>query len=200
MSRPSGYSGVCIVQRHAIMPTSFEPGSRLTSSSWPSSLRTSSTALKASAGARTFPAAAVYASHFWMMPTFSIPRNSGAYVEPARRAMERLFCMAALGTAEMARSAFESTSNQATGLPVTGSATSSRLTVFRYSPDMDEAVKRSVSLRLSDAVPTPTLTTISSTRARWRRAPYLDTNLFINCSKRLTSWGTGMSTGDIRCR
>mmetsp|Transcript_128297 Transcript_128297/g.357109 ORF Transcript_128297/g.357109 Transcript_128297/m.357109 type:complete len:202 (+) Transcript_128297:93-698(+) len=114
--------------------------------------------------------------------------------------MERLACIWPSGTAESAHSLRESMLNQATGWPVMGSCSSRRPVVFRYSPVMDEAEKRSVSLRPAGSSPTPTLTTISSTRLCCKRPPYFETNLFMKSSKRRSSSVGSRLTRDMRWR
>mmetsp|Transcript_82954 Transcript_82954/g.164578 ORF Transcript_82954/g.164578 Transcript_82954/m.164578 type:complete len:216 (+) Transcript_82954:978-1625(+) len=176
MSRPDGYSGVASVHCHANTPMVFSPGSLRDCSISPWSLSTSSTLSKRPAGTDLWPPAARYAVHFVIRSSFIMPRNSGAYVDPAPRAICRLLRMRLSESTWMLFSIPSWTLNHLQGLPVAGSASSSKPEVLRYSPVIDEAVTRSVVSRPFWALPSPTLRTISSTFDFCSRVPCFATN------------------------
>mmetsp|Transcript_128287 Transcript_128287/g.357074 ORF Transcript_128287/g.357074 Transcript_128287/m.357074 type:complete len:216 (+) Transcript_128287:1149-1796(+) len=127
-----------------------------------------------------------------------MPRNSGAYVEPAARAISRFRCITSCAAPKLRCSPVR-TSNQSTGMPVNGSAFSSKPKVLRYSPVIDEAVSRSVCLRPADMLPMPTLSTISSTLDFCNRVPCFATNWLMNRSKRSSTTAGSRSTSDMKC-
>mmetsp|Transcript_14641 Transcript_14641/g.30664 ORF Transcript_14641/g.30664 Transcript_14641/m.30664 type:complete len:305 (-) Transcript_14641:655-1569(-) len=134
-----------------------------------------------------------------MSSTLIIPRNSGAYVEPAARAIWRLASMRPFLESSKLRSSPETMSNHLVGTPVAGSLFSSRPKVLRYSPVIEEAVRRNVCVRPALVLPIPSFNTISSTFDFCKRAPCVDTNLFINCSKRLSTTDGSISMEAMKC-
>mmetsp|Transcript_21658 Transcript_21658/g.60467 ORF Transcript_21658/g.60467 Transcript_21658/m.60467 type:complete len:226 (+) Transcript_21658:1924-2601(+) len=183
MSRPFGYSGVRIVHFQATMPMSLSPGERVDSCKDPSGPSTSSRSVKTSAGICTPPIFSLYLLQRVMSSSFIMPRNSGAYVEPAARAMVRRIANLLPDKMSGEQALPLRASAKLVGLPVTGSSFSKKQKIRKYSPLIDEATTRNESVRPA-ALPIPTFNTISSTFICSKRRPCFETNVFMKSSKR----------------